>query len=207
MLEIKNINKKYNNIMVLNNLSLILQDKASLAIKGENGSGKTTLLKIIGGLVKEDSGELLYNGKALPVEPNLRNVAISFQIPILWNHLSVKENILFAVNSKEKKDAHSLVDYLANGLGIENLLEKKPTELSGGQAKRVDLARALAKKSEILLLDEPLSYLDDKTKEKTLHFIKEYSLNKCSTIVATHDNEVAQILCTQMKQLVNGKLL
>lgn len=194
MIILENISKKYEDKQILESVSLKVDDGQTLAVVGESGCGKTTLLRIIAGLEKSDTGRVEIDGIQMNecVEPHERNIAMVFQDATLWNHMTVKKNILFGM----KKRDEDKVLAIAKTFGIDTLLERYPEEISGGQAKRVSLARAAASDKEILLLDEPLSNLDKETKEEMLAYLKKNICGKKTMLYVTHDErEVSYLDC------------
>ena len=149
------------------------------AIYGESGSGKTTILRLIAGLSKPDSGliqssdEIFFNSELnINIEVQKRNIGFVFQDYALFPNMTVEENILFALTNKfEKKEKASYIDQLMTIMEINNLVKKYPHQISGGQKQRVALARALARKPKILLLDEPLSALDNAMRAKLQEYL------------------------------------
>lgn len=194
MITLKNVSKSYNKKQILKSLSLTVEMGQMLAIVGESGCGKTTLLRMIAGLENSDSGTVEIDGIAMSecIEPHKRNIAMVFQDATLWNHMTVKRNITFGVT---KPDESRILD-IATAFGIGDLLERYPEEISGGQAKRVSLARAIASDKCILLLDEPLSNLDRETKEKVLIYMKQNVCGKKTVLYVTHnESEVSYFNC------------
>ncbi len=206
MLEIKDLSKNYSDVCALDCVSFVLNDNECISIQGESGCGKTTLLKIIAGLTEADSGEVLHNGKKLNPEPHLRNVSMVFQDGILFEHMTVKENILFGSPLKERNEREKKAHELAEAFGITELLNRYPSEISGGQKRRVAIARAIACQKEILLLDEPFSNLDKEIRFKTLEKVKELCLGKCSIILVTHSEKEAELLCDRHLKMEEGRL-
>ena len=207
MLEVKNIKKEYRGFTALDDVSLCLGEKERVSIRGESGCGKSTLLMIIAGLTEADSGQILKNGKELPLVPHKRGMSMVFQDATLWNHMTVKENILFASPFNEKKVRDIQAEELSEAFGIENLLSRYPTQISGGQAKRAAIARALAAGREILLLDEPFSNLDKVWREKTVLKTKELTEGRCSVILVTHSSEEADLFCNTHYHMEEGKFV
>lgn len=188
MLKVENLSKKYGEKQVLRDLKLEIKIGETLAVTGKSGCGKTTLLKILSGLDREYSGSLYLNDKdARGLEPNERQMALVFQQPVLWNHMTIEDNIFFPIK-KKRGPVFEQVQHICQRLEIGELMKRYPEEISGGQAKRVSLARALASGKEILLLDEPLSNLDSNTKEKVLAFLEEEYLGHFTIIYVSHDS-------------------
>ncbi len=207
MLKVISIKKEYSGFKALDDVSLTVDTKERLSIRGESGCGKSTLLMIIAGLTEADSGQILKDGKELPAVPHKRGISMVFQDATLWNHMTVKENILFASMIKDKKKRNEEAEKLAEAFGIESMLDRYPTQISGGQAKRVAIARALAAEREILLLDEPFSNLDKDWREKTLIKTKELTEGKCAVILVTHNNEEAELFCDRHLTMEEGKFV
>lgn len=137
--------------------------------------------------------------------PDERGMALVLQQPALWNHMTVQDNILFPLKRQERRAALERVIYICRRLEIAELLKRYPEEISGGQAKRVSLARALAAGREILLLDEPLANLDSDTKEKVLAFLEEEYLGRVTTVFVSHDiREIERLSSKVLKLDDNG---
>nr|MCR5033478.1 ATP-binding cassette domain-containing protein [Lachnospiraceae bacterium] len=168
MLEVKHLTKRYEQRDVVSDVSFFLGDAERVSIQGESGCGKTTLLQMLAGLILPDEGEILLNGEELPEEPYLRQVSMVFQDSLLWEHMTVEENILFGSPRKGKEERREQARTLSRALGIEELLHRYPHQVSGGQARRIALARAIACEKKILLLDEPFSNLDREGRFRTL---------------------------------------
>ena len=198
VIEVKNLCKSYGEKAVLNQFSLSVEEGELVVLLGESGCGKTTLLRILAGLEKENSGKVMINGRLMEdkVSPNKRNIAMVFQEPALWNHMSVGKNIAYGMG---KRDDKKICDIM-NALGIEGLENRYPEEVSGGQAKRVALARALAADRDILFLDEPLSNIDEVTKKKILKYIDENYKGKKTILYVTHSRTEADFFgCRQIR--------
>lgn len=194
LITLENISKNYDEKQILKSISLKAADGQTLAVVGESGCGKTTLLRIIAGLEKSDTGTIEIDGIQMNenVDPHERNIAMVFQDATLWNHMTVKRNITFGM----KKVEESKVLDIAKAFGIDTLLNRYPEEISGGQAKRVSLVRALVSDKSILLLDEPLSNLDKETREEVLAYMKNNVCGKKTMLYVTHDeNEVTYLDC------------
>lgn len=201
---LRSISKSYGEKKVLDNISLTVRRGEAVALTGESGCGKTTLLRIIAGLETADGGRLSLEGKeALALAPHRRNLAMVFQEATLWNHMTVYRNIAYGMKQKNKQ----AVQELAASLKIDGLLDRYPGEISGGQAKRVSLARAFASDRDIFLLDEPLSNLDDGTREMVLQFIRERYVGKKTMIYVTHDHKEADMLGCLKYEMREGKLV
>jgi NitT/TauT family transport system ATP-binding protein len=171
-MQIKNLCKSYGQTVVLDNFSLSLEENTITCLTGESGCGKTTLLNLIAGLSKPDSGAIEYEGK----------VSYLFQEPRLLPWKTVLENVQIALN--EEKKAREILQLV----GLEDSLDKYPSELSGGMSQRVAMARAFAFPSDVLLMDEPFQNLDIKLKNNLLQqFIKLWEQNPKTVLWVTHD--------------------
>ena len=196
MLELEHIQKAFDGVPVLKDLSLQVEDGEIVSILGPSGCGKTTLLNIILGIVDADQGEIRYSGEDLTRTPmEKRGFNIVFQDYALFPNLNVQQNITYGLRNKPGISSREEVDELIDLLGLREHLDKRIDQLSGGQKQRVALARTLVMKPRILLLDEPLSALDGVIKESIKDRIKtiarEYHL---TTIIVTHDPEEALTL-------------
>ncbi len=207
MLKISNIKKEYSGHMAVDDVSFELGDKESLSLLGESGCGKSTLLMIIAGLIKADSGKVLKDGRALPDEPHRREISMVFQDSTLWNHMTIKENILFGSPFKDSSSRNIQLEKLAEAFGIEKLLSRYPGQISGGQARRVAIARALACEREILLMDEPFSNLDKEWKERTINAAKNLTFARSSVIIVTHSPEEAEFFSDRQLRMEEGRLI
>jgi ABC-type lipoprotein export system ATPase subunit len=219
MLEIKNITKSFQQRgTVLNELSITVNEGDSISIEGPSGSGKTTLLNIIGLLDRPDSGDILFRGvRILDYDQDSsatyrnQNVGFVFQEHLLLPYLTVKENILLPLLASElseneyNKRVEDAMDMMKK-TGIIDLAGKYPDQISGGEAQRATLVRALVNRPSILLADEPTGSLDRKNAENLgdllVRMNNEYGI---TLIVATHSRELADKMKLRFK-LSEGKL-
>ena len=206
MIEIKGIVKEYEGIRVVDKVSFRIGEKEKISICGESGCGKTTLLNIIAGLIASDEGSILKDGRPLPEKPQERGISMVFQDSTLWNNMTVRENILFGSPYKDSRVRKEQALTLAEAFGIEELLDRYPYKISGGQARRVAIARALACERELLLLDEPFSNLDKEWKERTIMKTKELCGDKCAVILVTHSLSEADSLCDTHLHMTEGRI-
>lgn len=219
MLELKHITKSYKTgdfkQTALENVSLKFRKNEFVTILGPSGSGKTTLLNIIGGLDRYDFGDLVINNKSTKrfKDKNwdaYRNACVGFifQNYNLISHISVYKNVEMALTlsgvkaSKKKK----LVTQALKKVGLERHLNKKPSQLSGGQMQRVAIARALVNDPDIILADEPTGALDSKTSVKIMNLIKEISKDKL-VIMVTHNDELAKKYSNRIIKLKDGRII
>ena len=207
MFEINKVTKDYPSVRALDNVSLRIGDQEMVSIRGESGCGKSTLLHVIAGLVTPDSGTVTKNNAPLSDVPHRRGVAMVFQDSLLFPDMTVRENILFGCPHKDKKQREMLVNELAEAYGIAGLLARYPHQLSGGQARRAALARALACERELLLLDEPFTNLDRDLKENIIKRTREFCEGKCAVLLVTHNEAEAQAFCARHLYMEEGRIL
>jgi lipoprotein-releasing system ATP-binding protein len=219
LLKLKNISKSFvQRGQVLENLNLDVMEGDTIAVTGPSGSGKTTLMNIIGSLDRPDAGEVLFQGDSiLKLNPDEsaqyrnKNIGFVFQDHLLLPHLTVKENImlpLFAnpVSKNVYIERESYAGLLLKRTGISVLVNKYPSQISGGEAQRVTLVRALINKPLILLADEPTGSLDAKNADSLGNLLSEMNSEFGITIIiATHSTDLALKMRHHLK-LDNGKL-
>lgn len=208
MLQLKNIRKSYDSKVILDSISLDINDGEIVSILGPSGSGKTTLLNAILGLTEIDSGQIIFDGKDLTNVPMKdRGFNIVFQDYALFPNLNAYENIVYGLRNKPGISSAEEVQELISLLGLKEHLNKRIDQLSGGQKQRVALARTLVMKPKILLLDEPLSALDgvikESIKERIQLIAKQYHL---TTIIVTHDPEEALTLSDKVLIINEGQI-
>lgn len=203
MLELKNISKSYGTQLILNDISFSADNNSLVSILGPSGSGKSTLLQIIGMLTRPDSGEIRLNDisylnlntKRLEVFRN-ENLGFVFQFHNLLSEFSAFENIMMPLYLRKeynKENAKYLVNEIATSLGINQLLKKYPTNLSGGEQQRVAVARALITEPTLLLADEPTGNLDNKNAEDLYYlFLKIKEERNQQIIMVTHNNKLTE---------------
>ena len=208
MLELSHIQKSFDGVSVLKDISIQVEDGEIVSILGPSGCGKTTLLNIILGIVEADAGTIVYNGEDLTrTVMEKRGFNIVFQDYALFPNLNVYQNITYGLKNKPGISSKEEVEELIHLLGLEDHLNKRVDQLSGGQKQRVALARTMVMKPRILLLDEPLSALDGVIKESIKDRIKtiarEYHL---TTIIVTHDPEEALTLSDRVLIIDQGPI-
>ena len=208
MLELSHIQKSFDGVSVLKDISIQVEDGEIVSILGPSGCGKTTLLNIILGIVEADAGTIVYNGEDLTrTVMEKRGFNIVFQDYALFPNLNVYQNITYGLKNKPGISSKEEVEELIHLLGLEDHLNKRVDQLSGGQKQRVALARTMVMKPRILLLDEPLSALDGVIKESIKDRIKtiarEYPL---TTLIVTHDPEEALTLSDRVLIIDQGTI-
>ncbi len=211
-LEISNVDFKTGGNIVVKNVNFNIQNIGDIiCLLGPSGIGKTTILRSIAGLEHIKKGFIKLKSRIIAsekifIEPEDRNISLSFQENALFPHFSVEKNIHFgAYRKKNKKGINP--NKIIKLLNIEKLLSKYPHEISAGEAQRVSLTRSLVSNPDLLLLDEPLSNIDENFKEeiqvKLKKILKE---NKITTIIVTHDSEEAFYLGDKCGVILDGKL-
>lgn len=176
---------------------------------GESGCGKTTLLRLISGFLTPDEGFIEIDGiNQNKIAPDKRHIGMVFQDYALFPHLTVKQNILYGIKNKNDNQTIQKLTQISQTLNLEGLLQRFPNELSGGQQQRVALARSLILNPKILLMDEPLSSLDTKLREKVREELKEIQKKfEITTIYVTHDREEALSLSDSIAVMQDGKIV
>jgi len=220
MLSIRKVYRSFNQRgLVLDNLSLEVKEGETLSVMGPSGSGKTTLLNIIGSLDKPDSGEVIFKGISIAdfseeesAGYRNRNLGFVFQEHLLLPYLTVYENISLPLlaskhSSDELTGKHQFIEELMESTGITGLKAKYPYHISGGEAQRVALVRALVNKPSVLLADEPTGSLDSKNAENLGNLLLDVNRRYGITIIlATHSLELANKMSTKL-HLEEGKLI
>ncbi len=209
-LEIENIRKTYGAIETLKGIDISLDSGEFLVLLGSSGCGKSTLLNIIAGLAEASGGDVRIAGRSvLGVHPKDRDIAMVFQSYALYPNLSVRRNIGFGLEMRKVPvvEREKAVLETATLLQIENLLDRKPGQLSGGQRQRVAIGRALVRKPQVFLFDEPLSNLDAKLRMEMRTELKRLHQMLGTTIVyVTHDQIEAMTLATRIAVMRNGRI-
>jgi len=212
-LEIENVTFAASNKSKVNNVSLNIENEGDIiCLLGPSGIGKTTILRTIAGLEKIQTGSIslknkILSSKDIHIEPENRNISLSFQDNCLFPHYNVIQNIEFgaARNKKKKKDLS--INEVIKFLHLEHIVDKYPHQISSGEAQRASLARSLLSKPDLLLLDEPLSNIDQSFKEEIQVKLKQV-LNelKITTIIVTHDSYEAFYLGSKCGIILDGQL-
>lgn len=205
----EHIEKRYGPITAVAGLSFDVADGEHLVLVGPSGCGKTTVLRLLAGLETPTAGRILFDGQPAPAKPQDRDVAMVFQEDALYPHMNVLENIAFSLRMRKVPRPAILqrVAEAAKRLGIERLLERRPRELSGGERRRVALARALARRPACWLLDEPLANLDAGLRGEIRRLLKRRQHDlRLTTLHVTHDQEEAMAVGDRIGVLREGRL-
>ena len=207
----RSVTKSYGSEIVLSDFNLDVWNGSIVGILGTSGSGKTTALRLLAGFDKPDSGIIEMRNRVISSEdtflpPEERNVGMVFQDYALFPHLNVEKNISFGLSRDEIKSGR--LEEVLSMCNLENYRNKFPQELSGGQQQRVSLARALAPKPEVILLDEPFTSLDAHMardlREEVVSLLKQ---TETTAIIVTHDQEEALSVCDVVSVLENGSII
>jgi multiple sugar transport system ATP-binding protein len=209
-ISLHNLNKSFGNSVVVDDLSLEINDGEFVVLLGPSGCGKTTTLRMIAGLEQESSGDILIDGERVnDLPPQRRDVAMVFQSYALYPHMTVAENIAYPlrVRKMETSQISEQVQRTAAMLEITPLLDRRPRELSGGERQRVALARAIVRHPRAFLMDEPLSNLDAKLRLQMRAELKHLQQQLgTTTVYVTHDQAEAMTLGHRVAVMNKGKL-
>jgi len=218
VISIKDLKKSFGDLKVLDGVSIDIEKGENIAVLGRSGSGKSVLIKIISGLLKPDSGLVKVLGeevdnlsaKAL-LELRLK-IGFSFQNSALYDSMSVRGNLEFPLvrnrRNLSRKEVNNAIESVLNDVGLLQTINQMPSELSGGQRKRIGIARTLILQPEIMLYDEPTSGLDPITCiELNNLIVKVQQQYNTSSIIITHDLTCAKTVANRVTMLVEGKLL
>ncbi len=202
--------KKFGDVVAVNDLSFVLEDKEFLVLVGPSGCGKTTALRCLAGLEEVSSGEIKIDNKVVnDIPPKDRDIAMVFQSYALYPHMTVFDNMAFGLKLRKvpKDEIKRKVDVAAKVLNIENLMKRKPKELSGGQRQRVAVGRAIVREPKVFLFDEPLSNLDAKLRvQMRTEITKLHQRLQTTFIYVTHDQMEAMTMGTRIAVLNLGVL-
>ncbi len=206
--ELYNVIKRYEGFEL--RIDLKIRDGEMMVLLGPSGCGKTTTLRIIAGLEKPDSGKVLFSGRDVTnLEPYERDIGIVFQDYALFPHMTVFKNVAFGLEMRKvpKEEINRRVRQALEMVGLEGFEKKYPEQLSGGQQQRVALARALVTEPNVLLLDEPLSSLDAKIREKLRSEIRRIQRELgITTVYVTHDQEEAMAISDRIAVMNVGRI-
>jgi putrescine transport system ATP-binding protein len=207
----KNVTKKFGNFTAVDDLSLDIYPREFFALLGASGCGKSTLLRMLAGFEQPTSGGIVLDGQDLAGTPPYRRpVNMMFQSYALFPHMTVAKNIAFGLrqDGMPKDEMADRVSQMLKLVKLEKFASRKPHQLSGGQRQRVALARSLAKRPKVLLLDEPLGALDKKLREETQFELMDLQQNLGLTfVVVTHDQEEAMTMADRIAVMSHGRVV
>lgn len=208
--------KSFEGRVVVNDFSLRVDRGERLVLFGPSGCGKTTVLRLLAGLETPDRGTIELNGRIVAaagreiVPPEHRDVGMVFQDLALWPHMSVGENLMFGLKCRgvARSEGRARIGDLLARVGLESRINAKPHQLSGGEQQRVALARALVMQPSILLMDEPLSNLDDSLKETIVNDLLRLHAQFAFTLVyVTHDRAESEALASRTLLMNEGRVI
>ncbi|MFN3670968.1 MAG: ABC transporter ATP-binding protein [Bosea sp. (in: a-proteobacteria)] len=211
LVEFRQVVKRFGAVTAVDGVSLALYPREFFALLGASGCGKTTLMRMLAGFETPDAGQILLDGVDITaVPPHLRPVNMMFQSYALFPHLSVAENIGYGLKREGlgKAEIARRVEEMLALVKLDGLGRRRPEQLSGGQRQRVALARSLAKRPKLLLLDEPMAALDRKLREATQFELMDLQSELGTTfMVVTHDQDEAMTMADRMAVMDRGRIL
>jgi sulfate/thiosulfate transport system ATP-binding protein len=209
-IEIRNVTKRFGEFVALDEVSLDIPQGSLTALLGPSGSGKSTLLRIVAGLERPSSGEVHLSGEdATGLAPQRRNVGFVFQHYAAFKHMTVRQNVGFAlkIRKRPKDEIRERVDELLELVQLQGFGDRYPSRLSGGQRQRMALARALAARPQVLLLDEPFGALDARVRAELRDWLRRlHEEVHVTTVFVTHDQEEAMEVADRVAVLDHGRL-
>lgn len=204
------VNKKFGEVHVLKDIDLVFPDRRFITLLGPSGCGKTTLLRMIAGLEEITEGQIRFGDRDVTkLAPRDRNIAMVFQSYALYPQMTVRKNLGYGLRVRKmpKSEIDITVERVAKILEIDHLLDRKPGQLSGGQRQRVALGRAMVRKPDIFLMDEPLSNLDAKLRVLMRGELRKFHLDlNVTTIYVTHDQLEAMTMSDYIAVMHQGVL-
>ncbi|UXT47982.1 ABC transporter ATP-binding protein [Agrobacterium tumefaciens] len=204
----ENVTKRFGDFVAVNNLTLDIYEREFFSLLGPSGCGKTTLMRMLAGFEEPTEGRILLQGKDISgVPPYKRPTNMMFQSYALFPHMSVEKNVAFGLEQDglPKADIAARVEEMLRLVKLTEFARRKPSQLSGGQRQRVALARSLAKRPKVLLLDEPLGALDKKLREETQFELMDIQTNLGLTfLIVTHDQEEAMTVSDRIAVMDKG---
>jgi iron(III) transport system ATP-binding protein len=213
-IEIKNLLKRYKKVVAVNNINLEVVEGEMLTLLGPSGCGKTTTLRCIAGLETPEEGDVIIDGKPMFSEgfihPSQRGLGMVFQNYAVWPHMKVFNNVAYGLKIMKipKKDIQEKTQEALELVGLKGLGDRYPSQLSGGEQQRVALARALVRNPKVLLLDEPLSNLDAKLREKMRFEIKGLVKRMgLTSVYVTHDQAEAMVISDRIAVMESGNIV
>src|SRR6266498_1451269 len=210
-IRIENVTKRFESFVAVDNISLTIEDQEFVVPRGPSGCGKTTLLRAIAGLGMADEGRISIGGRDVTyLPPRDRKISMVFQSYAIFPHMKVYDNVAFGLkmNKFDKQEIEKRVREASELLHIEDMLDRYPSKMSGGQRQRVAVARAIAMKSEVLLMDEPLSNLDALLRLEMRAELKRLLQEiKATTIYVTHDQIEALSMGDRIAVMQSGAII
>ena len=210
-IQIKNVTKRFGDFAAIDNLTLDIYKNEFFSLLGPSGCGKTTLLRMLAGFEKITDGKILLDGEDISeIPPHLRPINMMFQSYALFPHMTVEKNIAFGLKQDKMPEnlINQRVEEMLELVELTEFAKRKPNQLSGGQSQRVALARSLAKRPKLLLLDEPLGALDKRLREQTQFELMDIQEKlKVTFVIVTHDQEEAMTVSSRIGVMDSGNLI
>jgi len=214
-IEFQQTSKRFGDQTVLRNVSTVIRPAERVVLAGPSGGGKTTVLRLIAGLLAPDTGKIWIEGKhvsgagTILIPPEQRNIGMVFQDLALWPHMTVRENLAFGLKANKipASEQEARIHRLLETMNMQETVQKYPGKLSGGQQQRVALARALILQPNILLMDEPLSSLDEPLRQQLQReILKLHDTLGFTLVYVTHHQDEVKELGSRVLYLQNGHL-
>ncbi len=210
-IEIQNVTKRFGEFTAIDNLTLDIYKNEFFSLLGPSGCGKTTLLRMLAGFEKITDGKILLDGEDISeIPPHLRPINMMFQSYALFPHMTVEKNIAFGLKQDNlpANEINQRVEEMLELVELTDFANRKPNQLSGGQGQRVALARSLAKRPKLLLLDEPLGALDKRLREQTQFELMDIQEKlEVTFVIVTHDQEEAMTVSSRIGVMDSGNLV
>ena len=210
-IQIENVTKRFGDFTAIDNLTLDIYKNEFFSLLGPSGCGKTTLLRMLAGFEKITDGKILLDGEDISeIPPHLRPINMMFQSYALFPHMTVEKNIAFGLKQDKMPEnlINQRVEEMLELVELTEFAKRKPNQLSGGQSQRVALARSLAKRPKLLLLDEPLGALDKRLREQTQFELMDIQEKlKVTFVIVTHDQEEAMTVSSRIGVMDSGNLI
>jgi iron(III) transport system ATP-binding protein len=215
-IEVDRVSKSFGDRVAISQLSLHIERSERLVLFGPSGCGKTTILRLLAGLEVPEQGSIRIDGRVVAssgknlVPPEKRDLGMVFQDLALWPHMTVQQNLMFGLAARriEKREAKVRVREMLHRVGLEHRSEARPHQLSGGEQQRVALARALVTRPSVLLMDEPLSSLDDERKSMIASdLLGLHSQFGFTLVYVTHDRGETDLLASRVCQMRDGRVV
>jgi ABC-type Fe3+/spermidine/putrescine transport system ATPase subunit len=205
MLEVRDLSVVIDGMPIITGVNLEVDDGEIVGVLGPSGSGKSTLLRAVAGIVEPSSGSVLWDGADLTATPtHLRRFGLMFQGFALFPHLTVGENVAFGVPSKNDDAVTEALDWV----GLTGFVDRSIEDLSGGERQRVALARTLAPRPRLVMLDEPLGALDRNLRQRLVTETRELLREREATaLVVTHDRDEADAICDRLALMRSGTIV